>query len=294
MARKEAGIGVSEVRSAVARLLAEAGVSKAPVDLAKVAAVQGVSEITHGKLRKALGTLTNKSGSLRITLNTRWPHRWRFTLAHEIAHTMLEPRMAPEAVVTIDGRKPKRGQPLERLCDQVATEILLPYEMFERALGENAPDIERIERLAKQFDASLQATARRVGEVSFAPVQVLVWGKRPEGDIAVQMKSGRPYLTGQGAIGARRFSDRESAIVRAHSSKEMQTGDEMPVPESTWEAYRCEAKGYSSGRSRFVVSVVTPLAIEAPSARRSRATSTPDKAGGLSLRAATRKRRVAA
>jgi hypothetical protein len=206
---------------------------------------------------------------------------------------MLEPRMAPDAAATIDGAKPKRGQALERLCDQVATEVLLPFEMFERALGPDVPGIERIEKLAKQFDASLQATARRVGEVTLAPVQVLVWGEHERGGIAVQMQSGRPYLTGKGAETARSLRDRSSAITRAFSSNEPQAGEETALPQASFAGYRCEAKGYSTGRSRFVVSIVTPQALAPASAGRSK-TGRPDKAGELSLRGATRKRRVAA
>src|SRR5579864_1154728 len=46
----------------------------------------------------------------------------RFTIAHEMGHIILGPR--PHAR--------SRDYKLERLCDRLATEILLPYETFTR------------------------------------------------------------------------------------------------------------------------------------------------------------------
>jgi len=259
MGRTAVATSVDDIREAVGRLLSRARISEPPVDLTKVAAVQGVKEIRHREMRRTLGTLSNRSGRLRITLNKSQSHRARFTLAHEIAHTMLEPQLAPDAPVVLAERRPSGSTALERLCDQIATELLLPYDMFRDALGAGAPGIEHLERLARRFDASLQATARRTGEVSEAPVQVVIWGKHSERGLAVQMKSGRDYLTCAGALRFRSFTaNRSSAIVRAFSAGETQLGEEVPLPEAPWNAYRCEARGYSSGSRRFVVAVVTP------------------------------------
>lgn len=81
--------------------------------------------------------------------------RQQFTIAHEIAHAIFE---------TTGPRCPHRGDELERLCDMLATEILMPRSLFLEVCG---PDISisDLYRLARSFDTSLAATAIRCAEL---------------------------------------------------------------------------------------------------------------------------------
>jgi Zn-dependent peptidase ImmA (M78 family) len=88
--------------------------------------------------------------------------RRRFTLAHEIVHTFLgtaDARRTP--AVDRQVGKFERSNPEEYLCDLGAAELLLPTAAFVPACGDR-PSVDRVSELGEIFDASLEATARRV------------------------------------------------------------------------------------------------------------------------------------
>jgi hypothetical protein len=88
--------------------------------------------------------------------------RRRFTVAHELAHIVFE---------TSGPRAPRVGADLEKLCDMLAAEILMPRGPFESALGDGPVDAAAIRALASRFQTSLTATAIRCADLR--PVSVL-------------------------------------------------------------------------------------------------------------------------
>jgi hypothetical protein len=97
--------------------------------------------------------------------------RQRFTIAHELSHAILE-RSGP--------RCPRKGPELERICDMLATELLMPRSVFFERAGDGAA-IDRIFDLARTFGTSISATAIRFAEllnVSVFQVEkgMVVWG----------------------------------------------------------------------------------------------------------------------
>jgi hypothetical protein len=83
------------------------------------------------------------------------PSRRRFTIAHEMAHAIFE-RTGPNC--------PRSGVELERLCDMLATELLMPKSSFVKHAGPD-PSIDKIFELAQTFQTSLMATAIRCAEL---------------------------------------------------------------------------------------------------------------------------------
>jgi len=90
----------------------------------------------------------------------------RFTAFHEVEHTFLpgfssraQYRCDP-ATPLEDARVPDRD--LEALCDVGAAELLFPRAVFGDDLAGNAATLDLVERLAARYDASLEATARRL------------------------------------------------------------------------------------------------------------------------------------
>lgn len=80
--------------------------------------------------------------------------RRRFTIAHEIAHAVFE-RTGPHC--------PRRGLELERLCDMIASQILVPHSAL--ATAARLPiTLAEIRRLAKRFETSLTMMAMRCSE----------------------------------------------------------------------------------------------------------------------------------
>ena len=81
--------------------------------------------------------------------------RRRFTIAHEIAHAIFE---------SSGPRCPRVGKELERLCDMLATEMLMPYDVFLQLVGTDI-SVQKLFDLASVFKTSLSATAIRLAEL---------------------------------------------------------------------------------------------------------------------------------
>ena len=83
-------VDTETIREAVGRLLAAARVSEPPVDLVRLAKLQGITSIRHRKMKSTLGMVKEgNDGSLTMLLNSRQPLRERFTM-QRYASTPLE------------------------------------------------------------------------------------------------------------------------------------------------------------------------------------------------------------
>jgi IrrE N-terminal-like domain len=131
------------------------GVRCPPTDLdavrlrLNIRAVEAEDLPFSGELRR------DKDGFRIVCSNHLSPTRRRFTIAHEIAHAILE---------TTGPRCPRVGDELERICDRLASELLMPRHLFLDAVGSSL-SIEKIFELARLFDTSLSATAIRCAEL---------------------------------------------------------------------------------------------------------------------------------
>lgn len=83
------------------------------------------------------------------------PARRRFTVAHELGHAIFE---------TTGPNCPKFGEELERLCNMLATEILMPRDEFLKWSGGEL-SMQKVFGLARKFETSLAATAIRCAEL---------------------------------------------------------------------------------------------------------------------------------
>jgi hypothetical protein len=131
------------------------GVSHPPTDLHAVGCRLDVAEFCPEDLPIA-GDLRRVRGRLVVAYAQDLPTgRRNFTIAHELGHVILE-RTGP--------RCPRSGKEVERLCDKLAAELLMPHELF---LTMSGPDltVPQLYDLARTFDASLEATAHRCYEL---------------------------------------------------------------------------------------------------------------------------------
>jgi hypothetical protein len=117
----------------------------------------GVNEIIEERLSFEGGLFDTPEKGLVIKLNAESSSsRKRFTLAHEIGHLLLG---------TVSRlRSMRREDPtLERACDSIAAELLMPSEdaiAFVRSLGQPSP--EKLKIIASKYSVSLRAAAIRV------------------------------------------------------------------------------------------------------------------------------------
>jgi hypothetical protein len=107
------------------------------------------------------GELQRTTEGYRIVCSAGQPEtRRRFTIAHELAHIVFE---------RSGSRFPRAGAELERLCNMVAAEMLMPTHVFTGDLPAQ-PTAADVSRLASKYRTSLSAAAIRCAE--FRPVSV--------------------------------------------------------------------------------------------------------------------------
>ncbi len=249
---------VLEARDVVAELLEDAGITEPPVDLARVAAQRGIRRIRYAPLKSAYGLLKTGPNGHTITINKRYMNRARFTLAHEIAHTLVEQFEYLDDEVPLAHLKPRKADAVEGMCDEIAAEILFPFRMFERALENDVTGIDQIQQLASLFDGSVMATANRAGNVTAQPVQIISWVRHGSHALRASQRSGRGFLTCRGTSPYRPLDRMTSAPVRAFHSGSRERGLEVPLPDKPWNVYECEAQRFSGGKDGYVLSVVRP------------------------------------
>ena len=130
------------------------GVACPPTDLVDMGQRIGVREIVYEGFPGSGELHRDKDGYRIICSSEQSRPRQRFTVAHELAHVILE-RTGRNA--------PRAGSGVERVCDMLAAECLLPTDVFEAQLSRSLtlPDVVQ---LARTFETSLIATARRCAE----------------------------------------------------------------------------------------------------------------------------------
>lgn len=149
------------VPEVVSRLLS--GIPCPPTDLEALCARLNVAEVVDDDDIPVVGELRQENGTFRILCSPGQSQvRRRFTIAHELAHVLFE---------STGPRAPRVGADLERLCDKIAAEILMPTIVFREALNQSPVDGTMVRQLASRFQTSLTATVLRCAE--FRPLSVV-------------------------------------------------------------------------------------------------------------------------
>jgi Zn-dependent peptidase ImmA (M78 family) len=151
----------AHVRANADRLLREAGLVAPPVPIEKLVADQGLA-ITEGRIPKGWGYLDTGAWAVRLSsaLFLETPqnlNRRRFTLAHELGHSVLEHgdqscwnlAALPEAM---ELEELDDLPDFEQEAHHFAREILLPRTWFQRdwRADPNAPRWERIYGVSRE------------------------------------------------------------------------------------------------------------------------------------------------
>ncbi len=85
-----------------------------------------------------------------------------FTLAHELAHVWLGESGVSNSGITIFP-----DENVERWCNQVAAELLVPFEVFTQVYHSNVPLREGLDNLARHFKVSTLVILRRTYEMGY-------------------------------------------------------------------------------------------------------------------------------
>jgi IrrE N-terminal-like domain len=128
------------------------GIQCPPTDLEMLKDRVHVEAVKSVRGLPIAGELRREGRVLRVVYSDSLsPGRRRFTIAHELGHAVFEGTGASS---------PRYGRELERICDMLATEFLMPRAVFTNHVGKRVAP-EQIYQLARDFQTSVMATALR-------------------------------------------------------------------------------------------------------------------------------------
>lgn len=138
------------VRAVAARFLRD--VACPPTDLEALKDRLNIRRIEPVEGLPISGELRPEGDGLAVVYSASMPEgRKRFTIAHEFGHAVFE-QTGPNC--------PRYGVELEKICDMLASEFLMPSEVFRTRVNLKIHPTE-IFRLAREFRTSIAATSVR-------------------------------------------------------------------------------------------------------------------------------------
>ena len=258
-------LGVSRVLekplSAVAR--SEVGASQAKDGRNRVA-----QRSSHGNVD---AMLVPAGGTYTIILNEKsTPARRRYSMAHELAHLVTE-RHSGESPRQNSTRFRQQSnehsdREVERFCDQIAAEILMPADRFIESAGRLSFSLSSLPSLANLYQTSITSTAIRLAELLPGPGLLVRWSRIRGGPLVpswqVRNEQDGPQVDGISRFGRRRGEVFEGAREAWKDAKCHLTWESLRV--RTMKAsqryvgsheYETESVGFGSGQNRFVLSL---------------------------------------
>lgn len=167
---------VVEIQRRARALLARGEQVAPPVDLALLASLQGVTSIESSEMTEAGRIVPTSRGLVIQVRSADSERRQRFTVAHEIGHTLFpQPNAVGHSRDELSVGRYSASDEEEYLCDVAASELLLPDALFRPRMACIPPTIASIEQLADEFKASLEATALRWARLEETPRAIAVW-----------------------------------------------------------------------------------------------------------------------
>lgn len=181
MATDSTGSDREATRSAIARTcdrLAPLRRSEVALDLVTIAKRLGARDVRYEATRAhGYSDWTSRGAVVRIAMS-KTDGRRRATLAHECAHLLLNPIFAPDNHTTllpefaqmarsivgrdIEGLRGAVEQDgIERVCDAIAFELLLPQSRIEEVKSE-VSGIDDLRRVASKYRISLSLLANQL------------------------------------------------------------------------------------------------------------------------------------
>lgn len=128
------------------------GVSCPPTDLDTLQTRLNVKSVEPLPRLPISGELRKEDDGFVIAYSSSLtPVRRRFTIAHELGHAVL---------ASTGPNCPRYGRELERICDLLAAELLMPRDLFVARAGTGLKPA-HVLRLARDFETSVMATALR-------------------------------------------------------------------------------------------------------------------------------------
>lgn len=121
-------------------------------------------------------------GRVSLRVNQLRPiTRQRFSIAHEIGHTLFPEYRSAVRCRKANERRWTEDDLIESLCDVAASEFMFPLPWFEESVRTMPWTGDGLAAIADQYEASREATARRIVELHKEPMAAvyLSWKLKP-------------------------------------------------------------------------------------------------------------------
>jgi hypothetical protein len=196
--------------------------------------------------------------------------RQNFSCAHEIGHILLDTLnissyLQPIEYRTFDPDKRRKEiiNKKEALCDIVASELLMPECVFGKYLENNNVSIMTLENMAKQFNTSIQATARRMVEISSQICIAIFWKQKIITSktlyLAWKEGPGRKYLRPKEYYVVDEIAQADSIIGRTFQGNQISICYKLFKTGIDFKRFKIESKAYGSNKDRFVLSLASTI-----------------------------------
>ena len=230
-------------------------------DLEALARRWGVTSIEEREIESEAMLLPTKNGYSIVLKKVSSPGqavRQRFSMAHELGHLLLqkaEPRGDARAPMKHRGHGYSDDE--ERLCDQIAAEILMPRMAFYEDGWMEGWSLRSLRILAVKYDTSVPATAMRM--IDLMPDEALmgVWkvsGNDGESARLQWAHAGKTaYRVPSGSVSSKRLA----LVTKGWNSGRVESGA-APVQDSRFEKIRlldvpAEAMAWGRGEYKQVL-----------------------------------------
>jgi len=176
-------------RSHVGHLIERLGLTAAPIPLAPIASVCRVQRVVFRPMLGSGATVPTDTGfTMYVNCKSEdvndWdarfndqsdqgrflPNRARFTVAHEIAHTLFYDWSASVGTSLVPIRHHKALNSLERTCNRVAGSLLLPEHLLWQEISElRTFEADQLVGVARKFRVSLETLILRLDSLPYLP-----------------------------------------------------------------------------------------------------------------------------
>jgi Zn-dependent peptidase ImmA (M78 family) len=178
-------------RKAIADVFPQLREAGAPVNLESAAKLVGIDQIVEADMPDSEGLLhQTASGNYVVSLRRgQATARRRFTLAHEISHVILYRTLGHLRETDESGcrRQSEVARDEERLCDEIAAELLMPRDLFDKSIQDVGVTAATVPAIARLYGVSLQAVSRRITQVLPDEIALSLWRKDEQrGHVAAQ------------------------------------------------------------------------------------------------------------
>ncbi len=151
-----------------------------PVDLRVFSRYCKVNRLIQEPLTESAMLVTNEHGFTVVVNKDHSEERKRFSWAHELGHIFLGKPL--QHGTKYRGRSVSFDS-VERACDQLAAEILMPSSQFHRMVAD-LEGLKGLPKVAREFRVSLTSAAIRYSDLVKQPSILMLWEYLPDSDSA--------------------------------------------------------------------------------------------------------------